>query len=97
MSTICPDEQSRLHMLLHRALIVLHDELEAMVECGCSMSMEHTPIPGTCEPDMVPLIENHARLVRDIEAEIGPSPRPIQPWMDTLLQSRWSLTTPEET
>jgi hypothetical protein len=78
--------------LLRRSLDLLAYELEAMVSSCCAMAIDGTPIPGTCDPELIPLIDDYMTLVRDIRDEIGPLPTQAEPWLEDLLNGGWSLT-----
>ena len=84
------------HDLLERALGVLTHEAISAIESGCEFTsdglFENAPVPGSCAPECVEHIETLLDLIRDIEAEAGPTEEPEPEWFADLVDRRWALT-----
>lgn len=84
------------HDLLERALAQLTHEAMSAVETCCQLVsdglFETVPVPGTCAAEGVEHIDTLLDLIRDIEAEIGPSEHAEPDWFADLVDRRWSLT-----
>lgn len=85
------------HDLLERALGILTHEAISAIESGCEFTsdglFENAPVPGSCAPECVEHIETLLDLIRDIEAEAGPTEDPEPDWFADLVDRRWALTT----
>lgn len=88
------DKPALNHDLLERALPIVVNEAICTIE-GCSEiranSDDFEPVPGTCDPEQIARVEDLLDLIREVEAEIGPTAEPEPQWFEGLLDKRWSL------